>query len=227
MNDHIFMRNEDMVERIRHKFERLSEVLDERSRRVWAVVEAEALGYGGQSIVAKATGLSRTTLHREGLEKGREAQASRLGRIRKVGGGRKAIATQDPQVLSALEALVEPTTRGDPESPLRWTCRSTRQLATALGRQGYRISHQTVASLLDDLGYSLQGNQKTKEGTSHPDRDKQFKYIHGRVEDFQRRGQPVVSGQTPRKRNLLETSKTVGRNGVHKATQSKCVCMTS
>ncbi|MGH8559586.1 MAG: ISAzo13-like element transposase-related protein, partial [Methylococcales bacterium] len=95
-----------------------------------------------------------------------------------------------------LTALVEPTTRGNPESPLRWTCRSTRQLATALGRQGHRISHQTVASLLDDLGYSLQGNQKTKEGASHPDRDEQFKSIHGRVEDFQRRGQPVVSVDT-------------------------------
>ncbi|MGH8477249.1 MAG: ISAzo13 family transposase [Methylococcales bacterium] len=204
------MRNEELVEKIRKKFECLSEVLDERGRRVWAVVEAEALGYGGQSIVAKATGLSRTTLHREGLEKDRELPVSRRGRIRKLGGGRKALAKQDPQLLSALEALVEPTTRGDPESPLRWTCRSTRQLAAALRRQGYRISHQTVASWLDDLGYSLQGNQKTKEGSGHPDRDAQFKYIHGRVEDCQWRGQPVVSVDT-KKKELVGDFKNGGR----------------
>jgi len=199
MNDDILMDSEDMIGKVRTKFERLSEVLDERSRRVWAAVEAEALGYGGQSIVAKATGLSRTTLHGEGLEKGQDLPVSRRGRIRKSGGGRKALAKQDPQLLSALEALVEPAPRGDPESPLRWTCRSTRQLAAALEGEGYRISHQTVASLLDHLGYSLQGNRKTKEGSGHPDRDAQFKYLHGRVEDFQRRGQPVVSVDTKKK----------------------------
>jgi hypothetical protein len=199
MSDHILMQNEDMINKIRRKYERLSEVLDERSRRVWATVEAEGLGYGGQSIVAKATGLSRTTLHREESENEAALPGIRAGRIRKMGGGRKPIAKLEPRLLSALEALVEPTTRGDPVSPLRWTCRSTRQLAAALGKQGYRISHQTVASLLEGLGYSLQGNQKTKEGASHPDRDEQFKYIHGRVEDFQRRGQPVVSVDTKKK----------------------------
>ncbi len=188
----IFMHKEDIIEKVRRKFVRLSGVLDERGRRVWAAVEAEALGYGGQSIVAKATGLSRVTLHREGVEKGEDTLSSHPDRIRKAGGGRKKLTQQGPELLSALEALVEPTTRGDPESPLRWTCRSTRQLAAALAAQGYRISHQTVASLLDDLGYSLQGNQKTKEGAAHPDRDAQFRYIHGRVDNFQRRGQPVV-----------------------------------
>lgn len=112
--------------------------------------------------------------------------------------------------MSALEALVEPTTRGDPESPLRWTCRSTRQLADALAAQGYRVSHQTVASLLGGLGYSLQGNQKTKEGSVHPDRDAQFRFIHGRAEDFQRRGQPVVSVDT-KKKELVGDFKNGGR----------------
>ena len=196
------MRNEDMIETVRKKFEHLAGVLDERGRRVWAAVEAEALGYGGQSIVAKATGLSRTTLHSEGLEKAQDPPANHRIRIRKEGGGRKKLTQQEPKLLSALEALVEPTTRGDPESALRWTCRSTRQLAAALKAQGYRIGHQTVASLLDDLGYSLQGNQKTKEGSSHPDRDAQFKYIQRRVEEFQSRGQPVVSVDTKKKEHV-------------------------
>lgn len=204
------MHKEDIIESIRGKFERLSGVLDERGRRVWAAVEAEALGYGGQSIVAKATGLSRATLHRAAIEQNRHLPPRRLDRIRKVGGGRKKLTHHGPGLLSALEALVEPTTRGDPESPLRWTCRSTRQLAAALAVQGYRVSHQTVASLLDDLGYSLQGDRKTKEGSAHPDRDDQFRYIHGRVEDFQRRGQPVVSVDT-KKKELVGDFKNGGR----------------
>lgn len=204
------MHNDDTIEKIRRKFERLSGVLDERGRRVWATVEAEALGYGGQSIVAKATGLSRVTLHRETGEISEDAPSGHQVRVRKVGGGRKKLTQQGPGLLSALEALVEPTTRGDPESPLRWTCRSTRQLAAALTGQGYPVSHQTVASLLDELGYSLQGNQKTKEGSIHPDRDAQFKFIHGRVEDFQHRGQPVVSVDT-KKKELVGDFKNGGR----------------
>ena len=199
-----------MIEKVRAKFERLSQVLDERSRRVWATVEAEFLGYGGQSIVAKATGLSRTTLHGEKGEKDQAQQVSHKGRIRKTGGGRKKLTQQEPRLLSALEALVEPTTRGDPEGALRWTCRSTRQLAKSLEAQGFRIGHQTVASLLDGLGYSLQGNKKNKDGSSHPDRDAQFKYIHGRVEEFQRQGQPVVSVDT-KKKELVGDFKNGGR----------------
>jgi hypothetical protein len=204
------MSKEDMVEVIRRKYKRLSGVLDERGRRVWAAVEAEAIGYGGQSIVAKASGLSRTTLYREGSGKNQDLPASPRNRIRKAGGGRKKLTQQEPGLLSALEALVEPTTRGDPENALRWTCRSTRQLAATLEGRGYRIGHQTVASLLSDLGYSLQGNQKTKEGSSHPDRDAQFKYIHGRVEEFQRRGQPVVSVDT-KKKELVGDFKNGGK----------------
>lgn len=204
------MGREEIVEQVRKKFERLSGVLDERGRRIWASVEAEALGYGGQSIVAKATGLSRTTVHREASAQALGLTESHSGRIRKAGGGRKKLTAQSPELLSALESLVEPTRRGDPESALRWTCRSTRQLAAALENQGYRIGHQTVASLLDELGYSLQGNQKTKEGSGHPDRDEQFQYIHGRVRDFQDRGQPVVSVDT-KKKELVGDFKNGGR----------------
>jgi hypothetical protein len=204
------MGREEIVEQVRKKFERLSGVLDERGRRIWASVEAEALGYGGQSIVAKATGLSRTTLHREASAQALGPTEGHSGRIRKAGGGRKKLTAQSPELLSALESLVEPTSRGDPESALRWTCRSTRQLAAALENQGYRIGHQTVASLLDELGYSLQGNQKTKEGSGHPDRDEQFQYIHGRVRDFQDRGQPVVSVDT-KKKELVGDFKNGGR----------------
>lgn len=210
MIEDILMLHEDIVEKVRRKFERLSPVLDERGRRVWAAVEAEALGYGGQSIVAKATGLSRTTLHRGHVEQRPDALNRPPGGIRKKGGGRKKLTSMEPELLMALERLVEPTTRGDPESPLRWTCRSTRQLAAVLSEQGHAISHQTVASLLDELGYSLQGNQKTKEGSGHPDRDAQFRYIQSRVEEIQHQGQPVVSVDT-KKKELIGDFKNGGR----------------
>src|SRR5512143_78448 len=141
------MGTDEIIDPLRKKFERISGVLDERGRRVWAAAEAEALGYGGQSLVAKATGLSRVTLYREGSERGEDSfslSPHHPDRIRKRGGGRKKRTQQEPELLVALEALVEPTTRGDPESPLRWTCRSPRQLAAALAAQGSRISHQTV-----------------------------------------------------------------------------------
>ena len=205
------MSDDDIVEKIRKKYERLSGVLDERSRRVWASAEAEALGYGGQSIVAKATGLSRMTFYSQNLNNSNENNSTPPHpRIRKDGGGRKKLTQREPKLLSALEALVEPTTRGDPENSLRWTCLSTRQLAAALEKQGYRIGRQTVAYLLDELGYSLQGNQKTKEGSGHPDRDAQFRYIHDQVESFQRRGQPVASVDT-KKKELVGDFKNGGK----------------
>lgn len=204
------MNNDDLIDTIRKKYERVSVVLDERGRRVWASAEADALGYGGQSIVAKATGLSRMTLYSEKIGAAQSGLVGSRKRVRKVGGGRKKLTEQEPLLLSALEGLVEPTTRGDPGNPLRWTCLSTRQLAAALKRQGYRIGRQTVACLLDKLGYSLQGNRKTKEGSSHPDRETQFRYIHGQVEDFQRRGQPVVSVDT-KKKELVGDFRNSGR----------------
>ncbi|MFZ2445452.1 MAG: ISAzo13 family transposase [Syntrophobacteraceae bacterium] len=204
------MRNEDVIKIVRRKYQILAPVLDERSRRVWAAVEAEALGYGGQSIVAVATGISRTTITGV-LDKGKEQPAIDRGKkLRSTGGGRKKLTEREPELLSALESLIEPTTRGDPENPLRWTCKSTRQLADALEAQGYRIGRQTVATLLAGLGYSLQGNQKTKEGSSHPDRDAQFKYINESVLNFQQREQPVVSVDT-KKKELVGDFKNSGK----------------
>lgn len=200
----------EMIDMVRRKYERMSAVLNERGRRIWASVEAEAIGYGGKSIVAKASGLSRTTLNKGLTTTDDATTADPHGRIRKVGGGRKKLTHQEPKLLSTLEALVEPTTRGDPESALRWTCKSTRQLASALESMGFRIGHQTVASLLGELGYSLQGNQKTKEGSGHPDRDAQFRYIHDRIGKFQSGGQPVVSVDT-KKKELVGDFKNGGK----------------
>jgi hypothetical protein len=205
------MKNEDVVDVIRRKYQILSPVLDERSRRVWAAAEAASLGYGGQSLVAVATGISRTTIYNE-LKK-QHADGPKpcdICRLRSPGGGRKSLIDLDTGLLSALERLVEPTTRGDPESPLRWTCKSTRQLADALQAQGYKIERQTVATLLDKLEYSLQGNQKTKEGSSSPDRDAQFKYINSSVLDFQKRKQPVISVDT-KKKELVGNFKNNGK----------------
>jgi transposase len=151
------------------RFKLLEKQLDERLRRCVAAAEAEVLGPRGISIVSRATGVSRQAIRRGVTELRETARAGGAGRIRQPGGGRKRTREKDPTLLRDLEHLVEPTTRGDPESPLRWTCKSTRQLATALQRQGHRVSHQLVSELLQELGYSLQANRKTMEGDSHPD----------------------------------------------------------
>jgi hypothetical protein len=197
---------------IREKFAALKGLLDERSRRRWAATEAKAMGYSGQTIVANATGISRTTIDTELREL---AQAADVGvdantRVRSPGGGRKPLTDDDPTVLADPEGMVEPMSRGDPESPLRWTCKRTRQLANALQRQGHTVGRQTVADLLADLGYSLQGNRKSKEGTAHPDRDAQFQSINAQVTAFQARRQPVVSVDT-KKKELVGDFKNGGR----------------
>lgn len=210
MCDDARMKDEELIATLSKKFARVAEVLDERGRRVWAAAEAEALGYGGQRLVARATGLSRTTLYREGARQAAPRAAAGRDRIRQAGGGRKPLTVQEPGLLSALEALVDPTSRGDPERALRWTCLSTRELAAALQAQGYRVGRQTVASLLKGLGYSLQGNRKTKEGVGHPDRDARFRHLYGQVEAFQGAGQPVVSVDT-KKKELVGEFKNGGR----------------
>jgi transposase len=185
---------------MREKYRVLCGVLDERARRVWAATEATSLPYGGVSLVAKATGLSRTTIHagiRE-LQEGRRNVVA-AGRSRKAGGGRKPLTFHNPDLLKALEKLVEPTTRGDPESPLRWTCKSTRSLAEELQRQGYRIGDRKVADLLHQLGYSLQANAKTIEGGHQPDRNAQFEYVNTQTQKFLARGLPVISVDTKKK----------------------------
>jgi hypothetical protein len=183
---------------LREKFVSLAAVLDERSRRLWAATEAKAYGCGGQSLLAQVTGLSRTTIQR-GLHELAEGVKPEAGLIRRVGGGRKPVTYHQPDLLAALASLVEPTSRGDPESPLRWSCKSVRHLADALQKQGYRIGRQKVADLLNELGYSLQANCKTKEGSTHPERNAQFDYINTQVQAFQRRRQPVVSVDTKKK----------------------------
>jgi hypothetical protein len=192
------------VKVIRDKYKALSPVLDERARRMWAAAEARAMGWGAVTIVATATGLARNTIYAGLKELSAPTSPSRAGaprakRTRRPGGGRKALVDTDPELLDALEALVEPTTRGDPESPLRWTCKSTPELARTLTRQGHPVSARTVAQLLHRLEYSLQGNAKTEEGTSHPDRDGQFKYISRQTRLFQARHQPVISVDTKKK----------------------------
>jgi transposase len=169
---------------VRKKFDLLELILDEQARRIWAAAEAQALGHRGISVVARATGLSRTTIHQgvkdiEGLREKKALEKSR--RIRATGGGRKSITENNPTLSQDIERLVEPVTRGDPESPLRWTCKSTRQLAAALQEQGHVVGRQKVADLLAGLGYSLQANRKTKEGADNPDRDAQFNHINEQV----------------------------------------------
>src|SRR5215468_10955785 len=197
------MRATTVVETIRKKYELLHVELDERRRRLWAASEAQALGHGGLAAVAKATGLAESTIRLGQRELGSQPAGASLlqaqRQIRAPGGGGHPRTVHDPSLVQALEALVEPTTRGDPMSPLRWTCKSTRKLATELTQQGHPISHTTVATMLAALGYSLQGTRKTKEGTSHPDRNAQFAYIHQQLTECQQRGQPVVSVDAKKK----------------------------
>lgn len=184
---------------VRTKFLALKPVLDERVTRLWAGAEADALGNGGIAIVERATGLSRTTIRagRDELRAG--VSADDVIAVRRPGGGRQRIEEVTPGIVDALEALVDPVTRGDPESPLRWTSKSTRTLAAELTAQGYAVSPQKVGLLLYASGYSLQATQKTIEGTTHPDRNEQFEFINDRVEAFQGRGAPVISVDTKKK----------------------------
>jgi DDE family transposase len=195
------MADPELIESLRRKFAALRPFLDERARRVWAATEATALGRGGVVWVAQATGLARSTLY-EGLRDLREPPAQTPGaprRLRRPGGGDKPRTVKDATLLRDLEALVDPLARGDPESPLRWTTKSTRKLAAALQAQGHRISRGTVADLLRALDYSLQGTRKVREGQSHPDRDAQFAHINAQAAAFQAAGQPVISVDTKKK----------------------------
>jgi Rhodopirellula transposase DDE domain len=205
------MQDATIVKRIRRKFQTLAPVLDERSRRHWAAAEALELSWGGVTNVAAATGLSRTTIAAGVRELQCQADGTMPGpRLRRPGGGRKYLVETDPGLLSALDDLIDPLTRGDPESPLRWTCKSTRRLAVELGQQGHSVSDRTVAAVLIDIGYSLQANRKTREGSTHPDRNAQFEHINAQVRRLQKRGQPVVSVDT-KKKELLGDFKNAGR----------------
>jgi hypothetical protein len=194
---------------LRAKFGSLAPVLTERSRRIWAATEAQALGHGGIALVERATGISRSTIVRGIRETQTDAPVD-PDRTRRVGGGRKRATDKDGTLTTDLDALVEPTASGDPQSPLRWTAKSVRRLAEELRAMGHQASHRLVADLLQESGYSLQANRKTREGPQHPDRDAQFRYINEKVRYFQRHRQPAVSVDT-KKKELVGDFKNGGR----------------
>jgi hypothetical protein len=199
---------------VQRRFRSLAPFLDERMRRLVAAAESEAIGYGGVSAVARATGVSRRAItdgmkelnRRRTLRKAAPAPS----RIRRQGAGRKRSIDKDPSLLEDLDRLVDPVTRGDPESPLRWTCKSVRRLAEELRQEGHGVSYQTVAELLHDLDYSLQANQKTLEGSHHADRDEQFQYINRKAQRYLKQGDPVISVDT-KKKELVGDFKNAGR----------------
>ena len=190
------------------KYSAISELLDERTRRLWAATESRALGYGGDALVSAATGIARATIRKGRREL--EECVELHGRVRGPGGGRPKLDATQPGLQEALEALVEPLTRGDPMSALRWTCKSRANLAGELTKNGWTISSTTVGRLLHKMGYRLQALRKNREGTSHPDRNAQFEHINALAEDFLRRGQPVVSVDT-KKKELVGDFKNGGR----------------
>jgi transposase len=195
------------------RFNLLKPWLDERTRRLWAAAESGAIGRGGISLVARVSGVSRRAIHQGWAELQQTVagtEKTRGPRIRRKGGGRKKTLAKNPTLLQDLERLVEPVTRGDPESPLRWTCKSVRHLADELRRLGHEVSHTLVAELLHEQKYSLQANRKTQEGASHPDRNAQFEHIREKVQGFLQQGQPAISVDT-KKKELVGEFKNGGR----------------
>lgn len=208
------MLSHEVEESIQTKYEQLVPYLNETSLRMWAAVEAISLGHGGITSVARATGLSRTTIH-AGISELQQPESQRLavecyGVVRQLGGGRKRLSEKDPTLFEDLESLVDPVTRGDPESPLRWTTKSTPKLAKQLQAMGHTVSQRTVCNLLWKLGYSLQSNRIPNEGKHHVDRDAQFQYISQVVQQFQQRQQPVISVDA-KKKELIGEYKNVGQ----------------
>jgi hypothetical protein len=206
------MQDATVIERIRRMYHTLSPEMDERMRRQWAAAEARELGWGGVTLVGQACGLSRTTITaglRE-LDLPASRRQAEAVRVRRPGGGRRPVTQTDPELVAALEQLIDPVTRGDPMSPLRWTCKSTRRLAEELTSQHHPVSAPTVADLLRQAGYSLQANAKTREGAGHPDRDAQFRHINDTVRRFLDRNEPAISVDT-KKKELVGDFKNGGR----------------
>ena len=206
----IVKRVRETIKQIRSKYELLQPILDERLRRLWAGSEAKAFGAGGITIVCAATKLSRTTVRKGIRELDGEFVEEDKPRVRRPGAGRKSLEKKDPDLLVMLELLVDPATRGDPESPLRWTSKSARKLSDELKALGKKASPQKVTEMLHALGYSLQANRKTQEGGSHPDRNAQFEHINAAVKAFHRRNQPVISVDT-KKKELVGNFKNGGK----------------
>jgi hypothetical protein len=194
---------------IRERFLALDAHLDERGRRQFAAIEARLAGYGGIAAVSRATGIAVSTIGR-GLVELDDPASLESDRVRRPGGGRKRLIDTDTKLLADLEALVEPQARGDPMSPLRWTCKSLRRLASELGAMGHKISHTVVGELLERMNFSLQANRKTLEGSSHPDRDAQFRYLNSAVSSALAENQPVISVDT-KKKELVGDFKNNGR----------------
>ena len=207
------MQDEGVLRAIESKYRSLSVLMDERMRRQWAAAESRAYGWGGVRAVSTVTGMSPNTI-RKGLAelavRDENPDAPVEPALRRTGAGRKRRTETDPELLDALESLVEPTTRGDPESALRWTCKSTTLLARELTRHRHPVSARTVGRLLNESGYSLQSNRKTLEGCSNPDRNAQFEFINASVKRFQQRGQPVISVDA-KKKELVGAFKNAGR----------------
>ena len=214
---------------IQRRFHSLVPFLDERMRRLVAASESKVIGYGGVSVVARATGISRRAIT-EGMKELRTPQTRKVrldeARIRRRGAGRKRTVEKDSTLLEDLDRLVDPVTRGDPESPLRWTCKSVRRLAEELQQEGHAVSYQTVAELLHALDYSLQANQKTLEGSQHADRDKQFAYINRKAQRYLKQGEPVISVDT-RRRSWWAISRMPGGSGSARVNPRRCAFTTS
>ena len=213
------MANTKAIQSVKAKYQSLKSILNERARRLWAASEARELGWGGIATVQAATGMSHSTI-RKGIRQLTEQDKSELlhiNRSRKKGAGRKGILHHDPKIAEALESMIDPVTRGDPESPLRWTCKSTRRLADALIEKQHQVSPRKVAELLHQLGYSLQANRKTREGLNHPDRNAQFEYIYDNIRKYHRSYQPVISVDT-KKKELLGDFSNVGKEYRKKGT---------
>jgi hypothetical protein len=198
-----------VIEWIRQKFANIAQDLDERGRRCWAASEALSLGWGGITAVAVATGISDRTI-RNGISELNDLNPLPPNRLRRTGGGRKSRVDEQPRLVAALEKLVEPDSRGDPQTPLRWTCKSTRCLARELRADGFEVSHKKVGQLLKSSGFSLQSNRKMREGTQHPDRNAQFEHIAKRVKARQRCGEPALSVDT-KKKEVLGKLKNPGK----------------
>ena len=210
---------------IRLRYAALDPVLDECGRRRFAAAEARSAGWGGVSALSRITGMARSTIGRGLAELRGAATDVAAGRVRRPGGGRKKLTSSDATLLGDLRELVEPATRGDPQAPLLWTSKSLRHLAAALRDLGHRIGHNAVAHLLRELGYSLQANRKTREGSNHPDRDAQFGYINARTREALASGQRAISVDTKR-RSLLATSRIAAASCARSDSRSRYGCTT-
>ncbi len=192
-----------IISQIQKRYKIIDAHLSEKNKRIWAASEAAAVGNGGVSIVYEATGISRVTIGK-GKKEIEDGMVSEGSRIRKKGGGRKCLQDNYPEIIKELDIMIDPFKRGDPESPLRWTCKSTYNLAEALQNKGYNVSQKSVYSLIQKMGYSMQANSKKKEGKQHPDRDAQFRFISKKVNEFQQKGYPVISVDAKKKENIGE-----------------------